>query len=221
MRIIRNIFLIAVFSVLAGSIALAFIAEMNFLAADRLIKTYRWKEALGLYETASSLDPLNTKYITAIGDFYLRRSAEKREQMAQFFEKAEPFYTLAAELNPRCAEYTITLGRIQTGLFLEDEKVYEDRLAPGLAYLIRSIRNDPNGYNTSFMAGYTVLPFWDSLSEDDRSVVEDKLRYVLEDRPWRGSDYIYPAIWKYTQDFDLIERVRPDKIGRASCRERV
>jgi hypothetical protein len=77
--------------------------------------------------------------------------------------------------------------------------------------LKKAVKYDPNGFNSSYTAGYMAMVLWGSLSENDKDLFLNKLKYVLRLKPWHQT-YIYPQVWDETRDGTLLIRITPDTV---------
>jgi hypothetical protein len=203
-----NIILVIIFGVLEAAVILLFMSQIYLDRAGNLEKGFRWKRALTTYRRAVILNPFDTGAITELADFLMRQSVYQKDKTS-YFEEAESLYAQALELNPRNAEYAVTLGRLQVVLFFMDKEEYKQKLDEGLKNLRGALKNDPNGIRVGYLAGYAAVSVWKYLNEDDKELFVDRLRYSFANRPlWRlSSDYRY--IWRTTADFALLQGVTP------------
>lgn len=202
--------LIVVFVLLEILVALPFVSELCFNRAQRLESGYQWRRAGELYQKAALLSPLDTTYMTEHANFLLRQSAYRTEKI-DLFQRAENLYERALRLNPYCAEVALTLGQLEIRLFLADEKSYEKKLREGLGNLAAAVRRDPHGVNVSYLAGSATVSVWKFLSEEEKRVVLDQLKYALTHRFWYAED-CYAQLWQASGDFAFLERATPDNI---------
>ena len=128
-----------------------------------------------------------------------------REDEALWLTQAEELYKKALDINPGCAEYSLKLGEIQ--LKIEGRSVDE-----AFKNFVRALENDPNGFNTSYSMGYAGIGIWDLLNNSERELILDRLKFIIEKYPWYGFNHIYPRLWKYTKDFELLWKTTPGNL---------
>jgi len=51
---------------------------------------------------------------------------------------------------------------------------------------------------------------WEFLDENEKRLVIDRLGYVLRSRHWYANKYIYPRLWQYVKDFEVLNQITPD-----------
>lgn len=169
--------LIMVFILAVAAIILQFAADLQFNSAKKLESVYLWQEAKGKYRLAVKLNPFNAQYFAGYGDFLRDKSLYQEDRIA-WLKMAENLYERALELNPRCAEYALSSGQVKLELFLSDKDKFKDRLGLGLDVLKRALENDPNGFNTSYSAGYAGMKVWDNLNAVEQEWVLDRFRKI-------------------------------------------
>jgi len=151
-RILISALLVVAFLFLEAILVFPLASEICFRTAGKLENGFQWRRAEELYRQASFLSPFDTKYLTEYADFLLRQSAYRKDKVA-LYKEAEELYVRALAFNPHCAEYALMLGRLEIGMFLDDKGTFKAMLTSGLKNLDRAVQNDPNGANTSFLAG--------------------------------------------------------------------
>jgi len=155
-RIVINLILIILFILTIVAIILSFGADLEFNSAKKLESAYLWREAKGKYQLAVKLDPFNAQYFAGYGDFLKNESVYHKDRI-YWLKMAEELYGRALELNSHCAEYALSSGRLNLELFLSDKDKFKDRLGSGLDDLKKAFKNDPNGLNISYSAGYAGM----------------------------------------------------------------
>ncbi|MDD3905695.1 MAG: carbohydrate-binding domain-containing protein [Candidatus Omnitrophica bacterium] len=202
-----SVILISVFAVVSFVVVVPFPAETQFNSARKLVAEYLWKDANAKLEQAIAIDPFNSQYPAALGEFLFTQSNYK-DNKAPLLKAAAKCYERANCLNPRCAEYYAKLGQINIRLFIDGagKKKYLDKAFEDFR---KAIENDPNGFNTAYAVGYSGLAVWKELKEEERVMVIDRLRYALKQKPWY-SQYIYPRLLQETRNVELLESVMPD-----------
>jgi hypothetical protein len=210
-RIGINIVLVALFLFLGAATILSFVSEMYFNDAEKLEKTNHWSKARETYTFVTALNPFNAKYPAGLAKFLSRQSAYYTKNRIDSLKQMEDLYQYALVLNPRYAEYASGLGRVQLEMFRQDQEIYKEKLGIGLANLKRALENDPNGFNLTYRTCYAVLPAWSFLDENEKELIASKLRNNLKSRPWHGK-YIYPRVWLYAKDFEILRRITPDNL---------
>ena len=203
-RLVINIVLILLILLVAGAVIRHFYADKQYRAAKRLEKAYLWKGAEESFDSAIELAPFNSEYLSEYGNFLMLQSFY-REDEALWLIQAEELYKKALDLNPGCAEYSLKLGEIQ--LKIEGRSVDE-----AFKNFVRALENDPNGFNTSYSMGYAGIGIWDLLNNSERELILDRLKFIIEKYPWYGFNHIYPRLWKYTKDFELLRKTTPGNL---------
>jgi len=202
-----KVLLTAIFILTIAAIILQFAADLQFNSAKKLESVYLWQEARGKYQLAIKLNPFNAQYLAGLGDFLRGKSVYQEDRIA-WLKMAEKLYARALELNPRCAEYAVSSGQVKLELFLSDKDKFKDRFSLGLDALKKALKNDPNGFNTSYSVGYAGMTVWNNLNALEQEWVLDRLRYSLKINPWY-SEHIYPYLWQVTKDSRLLRKIRP------------
>ncbi|MFA5410657.1 MAG: carbohydrate-binding domain-containing protein [Candidatus Omnitrophota bacterium] len=204
---IINLILSIIFIFIIVIIVLNFFADLQFNSAKKLESLYLWQEAKERYQLAIRINPFNTQYLSAYGDFLRDKSLYQKDRIAWLL-MAEKLYNRALELNPRCAEYALSSGRVKLELFLSDKDKFKDKLSSGLADLKRAFKNDPKGFNIAYSTGYTGMTVWDNLNAGEKKWVLERLKYSLKIDPEYG-EHIYPYLWQATKDSRLLRKIRP------------
>ncbi|MFA5146596.1 MAG: carbohydrate-binding domain-containing protein [Candidatus Omnitrophota bacterium] len=210
-RHIVNFALAAICLLLAVPIAMPLAAEIAYNNAERLEGRLQYAGALADYRNAIRADPLSARYRSGYGAFLLRRSADQKGRIAIYWlEEAVRSFSYAAELNPRSAETELNMAQAKMRLFLYN--VREKRLKDeAFVHFRNALKNDPNGFNISYSAGYSGIVAWKFLNDGERRLVLDRLRYSISLRP-SYSRHIYPQLWRYTKDLGPLKEVTPDTL---------
>jgi len=195
-QVLINVALIVVFVFLAGAIIFYFLADIQVSIAHNLEKDYRWKKAKEKYRLATKLDPFNSEYFLAYGNFLMYQNNYGKSRTGLPGE-AEELYENAIKLNPECAECYLKLG---TAL------ISENKIDKAFKNFKKALENDPNGFNTAYVAGYFGLSIWTHLNENEKMIMLDRLRYGLKLRPWY-SEYIYPRLLQETQSGKMLNLI--------------
>lgn len=203
-RLVINIVLVLLILLVSNAVIRHFTADKRHRAARRLEKAYLWKSAEESFNSAIELAPSNSEYLAEYGNFLMLQSFY-REDEALWLTQAEELYKKALGLNPGCAEYSLKLGEIQ--LKIEGRSVDE-----AFKNFVRALENDPNGFNTSYSVGYAGIGIWDLLNNSERELILDRLKFIIEKYPWYGFNHIYPRLWKYTKDFELLRKTTPGNL---------
>ena len=197
------------------AITRSFVADTLFDDAQRYAAKYRWIEAEEKFEKAIKKDPFNSPYLSGFADFLFAKSrytGKRKTLIAQ----AEALYAKAAKINPRNGEYSVRLGEAGIGLFLEDKDISDkdkkrQTISSVFTHFRAAVRKDPNGFNVAYSVGYSGLSLWEFINDEDKDFILDRLRYALKVNLYY-SRHIYPKIWKYTRDFNLLTSVTPDNL---------
>ncbi|MBN1353549.1 MAG: hypothetical protein JW994_02625, partial [Candidatus Omnitrophica bacterium] len=207
-RIVINMVLTVIIAVLILSVALPFLAFFQFEKAKTLELAYRWKKAEEKYQLAVRLAPFDAKYPAEYADFLIRQSDYRKNEMSLIMH-AEELYRRAIVLNPRYAEYYLALGKLELYNYRRTLKPVE--LENAVENFKNALKNDPNGFNISYSIGYFAIPLWNSLDGGKKEFIAERLKYALKLRPWHGK-YIYPLMWKYTNNFEALKHVTPPTV---------
>lgn len=199
-RVSFNILLVVLFVFLMIAIILPFLSESKINYARNLAASYRWKKANNEYVEAIKLSPFNSKHVNEYGKFLENQSSYDKKVI----KKTENLYKRALELNPRCAEYAIDLGRLY---------VDSGQIKKAFKNFRKAIKNDPNGFNTVYQVGYAPITVWNLLSYDEKELVLDSLMIALRKRSWYGFEYIYPRLWQYTHNFKILQLITPSTLS--------
>ena len=210
LRIIIDVLLIAAVILLMIVVITPLLAEMQFETAQKAAKDYLWNSAELRFNEAIKIDPFNSEYPYRYAQF-LKRKSIYQDNPIETLLAAEDFYKYALELNPRRAEYAIGLGQVQTTLFLTDQVKFNAKLREALNNFKKAIKNDPNGFNVSYSASYAEISLWEFLNDEERSRVLDRLKYILNQKPWY-SEYIYKKLYSATKDSKLLEKIVPKSV---------
>lgn len=202
-----NILLIATFILFGVVILVPLAAEIQFNSAQKLAGGYLWERAEEKFSEAISIDPFNAVYPAGLADFLKDISATRQDEAA-FLKRAQRYYARALELNPYSAEYFLRSGQLKLELFFKDTDKYKDELSGAIDDFRMALKNDPNGFNISYVVGYSLLRVWPSVNDKTRELVVNRLRYVLQFKRWFW-EYIYPWAWQNTNDFRVLERIAP------------
>jgi len=223
-RIFIDSVLIVVFILLILTIALSFVAKMQFEDAKKLEVNYRWKRAEEKYRSIIKLNHFNAPYAAGYGDF-LRRQGRYRKDEIAYLKQAEELYKRALRLNTGWAEYYLKLGGVQLKIGLQstvhgpqsmvDSPQTQKYVADVFASFKKALQKDPNGFNTSYSIAYTGIQVWDFLDASEKAFVLNRFGYCLRVRSWYGK-YIYPHVWKYTKDSKILHSLVPDSKLRLS-----
>ncbi|MFA6142160.1 MAG: carbohydrate-binding domain-containing protein [Candidatus Omnitrophota bacterium] len=184
-------------------ILIAFIVLSGFIITRPLLAEIYFNRAG--FSDAIRTDPFSSRYPAGFGEAILK---EKRyHDDAAYLDRATRFYERALQLNPGCADYSLKLGQIEIALFLKDE-TKTGLIKSAFNNFRRAIKNDPNGFNISYSAGYAGISVWKFLDHDEKEFILDRLKYSLRVRPLY-SRYIYPELWNETMDLNLLRRLEP------------
>jgi hypothetical protein len=192
---------------LMAVLVLPWAAEYQLSIARKLADAYLWEKADVRFTDALALDPWNASAFAGYGDF-LRSIAPDLDNEVFLLTKAEKVYRRAYELDPMNAEYPLRMGEIEVKLFLKDKKAHKNGLKDGLDYFKKALKNDPNGFNISYVVGYSLLHVWSSIDDKTKELAVNRLRYVLQFERWYW-EYIYPWAWQNTKDFGVLELIAP------------
>ena len=204
-QIVVGILLITGFLCLVVVIAMPLIAQLHFDSAERLIAGYLWKDAETQLVEAMKMDPYDSRYPAKLGEFLFTQAGYKGNQ-TPLLKKSEGYYERAVALNPRCAEYFVKMGEIDVSLFLEDP-ANKESLKSAFDDFKRAIADDPNGFSTAYAVGYSGLAAWKYLSEKEKAIVIDRLKYSLKQCPWYY-EYIYPRVIEETGSTAILGSVK-------------
>ncbi|MDD5439058.1 MAG: carbohydrate-binding domain-containing protein [Candidatus Omnitrophica bacterium] len=216
-RVIVNIAVLVIGGGTLAAVLLLFFADNAFTRAQALEKAYRWTAAKESYERAIRLDPLNAEYRAGYGEFLIRKSKYQKDP-APYLKTAGDCYRRALGLNRCSAEYRVRLGELATarcqwlkahGGSPEDVRREKET---AMKNFTAAYDNDPKGFLTLYEAGYTALSLWDLLDRAERRMVTDMLRTALLSSMWHDG-YIYAAVWKNTQDFNVIKEIVPQTLA--------
>lgn len=207
-HILISITLLAIFIFLVSVIKIPILAEMQYDMAQKLVAKYRWSTAETNFKKAINIDRFNSRYFAGFGEFLIREGSYD-DRKKPFFERARALYERALALNPSSAEYAAKLGEIQLCLFLEDEGSDPGLVREAFHNFKRAVRNDPNGFNVSYMTGYASISVWKFLKEEERGFILDRLKYSIKTNPYYAR-YIYPKLWEKTKDLSLLKRITPE-----------
>lgn len=213
-RIAISATLIAVFILSALLTITPLLAELRFNYAEKLIAQYKWPKAERELEEAIRIDPFNSQYAAAFGELLLRQG-RYLDNKTPTLEKSKRLYEEALKLNPRNAEYAVKLGQVYLMLFTE-HKDKPEFIEKAFNSFGKALYNDPNGFNVSYLIGYSSIAVWDSLNVERRNLVLDRIRYSLKLKPWY-SEYIYPRLWQKTRDLNLLRQVTPETLFSNEC----
>lgn len=200
--IVINMALIISFIAAAGSAVSLFRAEILFGCAQRSANAAKIQEAEKTFEETIKTDPFNSQYFGAFAEFLLQRNVNGgRKPNLDRIKRSDTLYGRALNLNPRCAEYALAIGQIQLRFFLETGN-YENKKS-AFYYFRKALQEDPNGFNVSYAVGYAGISSWQALDDEEKDLILNRLSYSLKLQP-RYSRYIYPYIWKKTNDFHAL-----------------
>ena len=202
-----KIFLTAVFVFLAAVIVAPFMAELQFNTAQKLAQKYLWQNARQKFESAMCIDPLDATRPAGFADF-LKTISSPHPDGDYLLMNSVNLYKRALELDPFNAEYALRLGEVELALFTRSEAKNNFVLIRALDYFKLALKNDPNGFNTSYEVGYRGVEVWPYLNTGFKKLIVERLRYVLGQEYWY-SRYIYPQVWQHTNDFKVLERITP------------
>lgn len=87
-------------------------------------------------------------------------------------------------------------------------KARNDNIEEVMDNFRKAIVLDPYSYRNNHLIGQSLLKVWNSLNENQKEFALDKLRYILESKPWYGK-HIYPLVWEYTKDSELLHSIIP------------
>ena len=202
-RVGINIILIVGFGLLMAVIVLPFAAEVEFDQAKKLEVGYRWKRAGEKYQAAVHLNPFNAKYFAGAGDFMVRQSGYRKDKERVFWlERAKKLYERACHLNPQYAETWYLLGKVRLELNEIDE---------GIDSFREALERDPYSFRINYLVGHNSVSMWNSLDNAEKDFAMRRLKYVLQLKP-HYSQYVYPAVHYYAEDFGLVQEVTPDNL---------
>lgn len=189
------------------------LAQIQFDSARKLMSRYLWQSVEKKLEIAAKMDPLDSRYPAALGEFIFTQSKYK-DNKTPFLKRAAGYYERAIRLNPRCAEYYVKLGQVYVSLAVEEPGTRDQ--GPGMIYVNKAcenfrkaVENDPSGFNTAYAVGYSSLAIWDSLSREARALAIGRLKYALSQKP-SYAEYVYPSLLQKTKDITLIASIVPE-----------
>ena len=216
-KLLISVVLLFGFVCLVSIILISLFAAIQFESAEKLITQYRWKDAECNLELAMNTAPYNSQYLARFGEFLFTQAGYSDNQMPPL-KKSTEYYSRAARLNPRCAEYFVSLGRIYVGLFMNEQR--DGGAKQGKEYINKAFNNfrkalvnDPNGFNTAYAIGYSGLAVWNNINESEKALVVDRLRFSLKQKPWY-SEYIYSQVLRETDNPEIIESIIPEVESR-------
>ena len=203
-KIVVNILLVAVFACFATAIIAPLAAEIRYGEAKRLVTQFLWNDAEKAFEEAIKVDPYSSQYPAEFAEF-LRTQSFYKSHKTPYLTRAERLYGRALKLNPRNADYWTALGELKAELAIRTNGAGVDK---AMDCLRRAVREDPNGFNVSYSAGYAGIYMWDYLSKEDKEFILDRLAYVIRSQPWYA-EYICPRVLQKTKDIRSLERIMP------------
>jgi tetratricopeptide (TPR) repeat protein len=202
-----KIFLTLIFILLVVIILTPFIAELKFVAAQRLALKYLWKDAQQKFKSAMCIDPFDATLPAGFAGL-LRNIGLNHFEKNIFLINSAKLYNRALELDPFNAEYSLRLAEIEITLFIQGQAKDSNTLNRAIDHLERASKNDPNGFNISYSVGYVGMLVWGHLNTSDKELILGRLKYILEAKPWYG-EYIYSHLLKNTKDPGLVSKIRP------------
>lgn len=206
-KAILNVILSLLFLYVTAILILQFTSEWQFNSAKNLGSSYSWEKANVEFNRAIRSNPFNASYFAGYAEF-LKSIAPYRDTEILLLRQAEKLFAQASMLDPMNAEYLSGIGEIKLGLFLKDKNKYKEELNGSLKYFKKALKNDPNGFNTSYVIGYRAIEAWPYLDDEFKKLVIERLRYVLTQRYWYQRE-IYPWAWRNSVDFNALEGITP------------
>lgn len=188
---ISKIILVVCFVISAVVVIVPLAAELQF--------------GMARLEEAIKIDPFNSQYVAGFGESILQEKHHGDD--AAYLDQAMRLYGRALELNPECAGYSLKLGQIELTLFLKD-KVRAEYIKSAFDNFKCAVKNDPNGFNISYSAGYAGISVWKFLDKEEKEFILNRLKYSLKLNP-SYSKYIYPKLWDETMDLNLLRKIEP------------
>jgi tetratricopeptide (TPR) repeat protein len=207
-KLTTDVLLIIFFVFLLIAETLPFLSETLISRAQNAIKEHQPERAEGYARRALRLDPFNAEVIFFNAGLLIPGSSARGDGLARL-AKAEKLYKQALKLNDRCASCYVALARTQAikGK-IENDRIY---LQESVKNLKRAFAKDPNGFSAAYESVYVAVILWDYLSEDERTLFLDRMKYCLEAKPW-DQQFIYAHLWNKTRDFTLLLRITPDTV---------
>jgi len=187
----------------------------NLILPKKEKKAIAGKKAEEKYQSAIRLNPFNAAYFAKYGDF-LRWQSRYRKDKVACFKQAEELYKRALRFNPRWAACYARLGKVRIEIISvlselngREKTSYNDIVRLAMMNFRTAFQNDPKGFDTAYSIGYAGISIWAFLDENEKELVLDRIRYVLELRPWYDN-YIFPYVWEYTKDSKVLHSIVPD-----------
>lgn len=210
-KVFSRALLISVFFVFGARILIIFLSEIYLSKAKAAQEEKFFMNAQNHYSLAFRLNPYNADILAGYAKFLSRVNPDCRHRPA-CLKKAELFYSRAAQLDPRNAEYFLELGMLELAM-IEAEKSEGNisrLVGEAMANFKKALANDPYGFNISYSVGYAGITIWDYLGNGDREFVLERLKHALELQPLYH-EYIYPALWKASADYGVLKKIRPSE----------
>jgi tetratricopeptide (TPR) repeat protein len=202
-----KIFLTLIFILLVVIILTPFIAELKFVAAQRLAQKYLWKDAQQKFQTAMRIDPFEATIPAGFAEFLKDISVNGVDGYSLLVSSAR-LYKRALKLDPLNAEYASRLAEVEIALFIGSQSKDNKFLSEALDYARLALKNDPYGFNVSYSIGYAGISVWDKLNAQEKDMILDRLKYILKTKPWY-SEYVYTHLFKTTKDTEPFRKLRP------------
>jgi len=217
-RLLRNILLLVLLGYFALSLALITLAETGYRKAKTLEVKYLWDSAEIYYRQAVSVMPFNASYFEGYSELLLKKALYHPDG-TKYLDRAVDLMKKARELNPMYAGYPLRIGEMDL-MYASLPGIAEDASAEhirrALQYFKKAYSLDPNGFSVNYIIALRCASIYDKLDSKDKAWAFERIRYVLGERPAYG-EYIYPAMWRSSRDFMLIEKVTHENIrGRAA-----
>jgi hypothetical protein len=214
-RIIVNITSVVGFVLISIMIALPFMAELKIEEGAAFEQGYRWGNADKAYGEAIKIDPFNAENIKKYGDFLVDTAFPLKDKTGRV-EKAKGMYEKALRLNPGDAELWYLVGKAKIEIYRNRLKYIEmggNDWKEEINYFKKAVENDPNGFNTNYVVGVSLLKNWNNIDEHNKQFALSRLKHAGKVKPWRHVKYIYPSIMHYVNDFDIILDITPETLS--------
>lgn len=205
----KNIFriiLLFIFIPLAVLLLLPWAAQRQFRQAQKLKASYLWDKSRQKFQRAILLNPLDASLSAGYAEF-LKGISPYRPQES-LLEEAAAWYERALELDPLDAQYSLGLGEAELMLFVNSKERNSPLLPKALKHFRRALENDPHGFNVSYEIGYRLVGVWSDLTEEDKNLAVERLKFALAQYPWLHL-YVYPWVWLNTRDFMVLKQIAP------------
>jgi len=211
-RFLINLILVFLFLFFLIVILLPIMSEIKIKEAKMFEKRYRWKTADRTYNKAVSMMPFNADLFREYGDFLIRQSTYRKDKISKL-KVAEKVYKQAVGLNSKATGYLVALGGIQIELFKNILQTDSGKAEQAINNLEKAAEEDPNGFNTLYLVGYTAIELWSKLKDVEKEFVLDVAKRSMFANPWFAGRFVYPRAWEITGDFKVLQNIAGERLA--------